>query len=198
MANGKSGPCVLDYPPAKKGSYTLQTITFTLLSAPSNPFSGGSVSWVPLRIPSTVARPSNAAVPEIITSTDTGHASRLLLVEDNVINQKVAKLMLKHLGYNADIVNNGIEAVEAVARHSYDLVFMDCLMPEMDGLEATRVIRARGDYGATVPIIAMTANAYAEDRQACLAAGMSDYLSKPIREAELAAKLKQWLGRDRG
>jgi CheY-like chemotaxis protein len=114
-------------------------------------------------------------------------------VEDNLINQKVATLMLKHLGYHADIAHNGAEAVEAIARQTYDLILMDCLMPEMDGLEATRIIRARTDYGAIVPIIAMTANAFAEDRQACLAAGMSDYLPKPVREAELSAKLQEWL-----
>ena len=125
----------------------------------------------------------------------TAQPARLLLVEDNLINQKVATLMLKHMGYSAHIANNGAEAVDLIARHSYDLVLMDCLMPEMDGLEATRVIRSRNDYGATVPIIAMTANAFAEDRQACLAAGMSDYLAKPVREAELSAKLKQWLDR---
>lgn len=130
-------------------------------------------------------------------SVPTTNAVRLLLVEDNLINQKVATLMLKHMGYSADIANNGNEAVELVARNAYDLVLMDCLMPEMDGLEATRVIRSRRDYGATVPIIAMTANAFAEDRQACLAAGMSDYIAKPVRESELAAKLKHWLDRDK-
>lgn len=129
------------------------------------------------------------------TSTSTGKAVRLLLVEDNLINQKVATLMLKHMGYSADIANNGTEAVDLISRHAYDLILMDCLMPEMDGLEATRVIRSRSDYGATVPIIAMTANAFAEDRLACLAAGMSDYLAKPVREAELSAKLKHWLDR---
>lgn len=128
-------------------------------------------------------------------SAPTANAVRLLLVEDNLINQKVATLMLKHMGYSADIANNGTEAVDLVARNSYDLVLMDCLMPEMDGLEATRVIRSRSDYGATVPIIAMTANAFAEDRQACLAAGMSDYIAKPVRESELAAKVKHWLDR---
>lgn len=131
------------------------------------------------------------------TATSAKKSVRLLLVEDNLINQKVATLMLKHMGYSAEIANNGNEAVELISRHTYDLILMDCLMPEMDGLEATRVIRARNDYGATVPIVAMTANAFAEDRQACLAAGMSDYIAKPVREAELSAKLKHWLDRDK-
>jgi CheY-like chemotaxis protein len=136
--------------------------------------------------------PESCVLPH--PSASVGEA-RLLLVEDNLINQKVATLMLKHMGYRADIANNGSEAVALLERNTYDLVLMDCLMPEMDGLEATRVIRSRGDHGAKVPIIAMTANAFAEDRQACLAAGMSDYIAKPVREAELSAKLKRWLTR---
>jgi two-component system sensor histidine kinase/response regulator len=118
---------------------------------------------------------------------------RLLLVEDNAINQKVALAMLKNLGYRADVARNGAEAVKAVVSERYDLVLMDCLMPEMDGFEATRCIRAHGEYCAEVPIIAMTANAFAEDRDACLAVGMTDYLSKPVREAELRKKLERWL-----
>lgn len=133
----------------------------------------------------------------VLPNPSTAGEARLLLVEDNLINQKVATLMLKHMGYHADIANNGSEAVALLDCNSYDLVLMDCLMPEMDGLEATRVIRSRGDFGATVPIIAMTANAFAEDRQACLAAGMSDYIAKPVREAELSAKLKHWLAREK-
>ena len=101
--------------------------------------------------------------------------------------------MLKRLGVEADIANNGIEALEAVTSGNYRLVLMDCQMPEMDGFEATRCIRAQDGYCATVPIIAMTANAFAEDREACLAAGMNDYLSKPVREGELRAKMEQWL-----
>jgi CheY-like chemotaxis protein len=118
---------------------------------------------------------------------------RILLAEDNSINQKVALLMLKNLGYTADIAKNGNEAIKALEHHRYDLVLMDCLMPELDGFEATRRIRSQNGYGAQVPIIAMTANAFAQDREACLAAGMTDYLSKPVREAELRDKLEFWL-----
>jgi CheY-like chemotaxis protein len=115
---------------------------------------------------------------------------RILLVEDNTINQKVARLILTRLGYQADVANNGLEALQAIVDRSYDLILMDCLMPEMDGFEATRRIRSTG---AEIPIIAMTANAFAEDRAACLAAGMTDYLSKPVRESELDKKLQHYL-----
>ncbi|MBV9034071.1 MAG: response regulator [Acidobacteriaceae bacterium] len=120
-------------------------------------------------------------------------SERILLVEDNMVNQKVAVLMLKRLGVEADIANNGAEALQAIESAHYRLVLMDCQMPEMDGFEATRRIRTQNGYGATVPIIAMTANAFAEDREACLAAGMNDYLPKPVREGELRSKMEQWL-----
>jgi signal transduction histidine kinase/ActR/RegA family two-component response regulator len=118
---------------------------------------------------------------------------RLLLVDDNAINQKVALLMLKKLGYRADLARNGREALRAVTECEYDLILMDCIMPELDGLETTRILRSRSGYASTVPVIAMTANAFAEDREGCLTAGMNDYLSKPVREAELGRKLEQWL-----
>ncbi len=119
--------------------------------------------------------------------------ARVLLVEDNAVNQKVALHMLKNLGLQPDIACNGEEALQRIAARDYDLVLMDCIMPEMDGFEATRRIRAAGDHGAQVPIIAMTANAFVEDRKACLSAGMTDYLSKPVRQAELSRKLEFWL-----
>jgi two-component system, sensor histidine kinase and response regulator len=97
------------------------------------------------------------------------------------------------LGYTADIARNGKEALSAIASERYDLVLMDCLMPEMDGFEATRRIRAQAGYASQVPIIAMTANAFTQDRDACLASGMTDYLSKPVREIELRCKLDFWL-----
>ncbi|MBV8807078.1 MAG: response regulator [Acidobacteriaceae bacterium] len=120
---------------------------------------------------------------------------RLLLVDDNAINQKVGVLTLKKLGYHADVAANGHEALEAVARRNYDLVLMDCIMPEMDGYEATRRLRAMSGPVSGVPVIAMTGNAFAEDREACLAAGMSDHLPKPVREAELNRILERWLDR---
>ena len=117
------------------------------------------------------------------------HPLRILLAEDNTVNQQIALLVLEAMGYRADVASDGFEALAAVARLPYDLVLMDVQMPEMDGLEATRRIRA-GD-GAQPRIVAMTANAMHGDREACLAAGMDDYLSKPIRTEELAAALER-------
>jgi CheY-like chemotaxis protein len=113
---------------------------------------------------------------------------RVLLAEDNPMNQQVAIAMLLSRGHLVDVVSNGREAIEAVERGAYDLILMDVQMPEMDGLEATRQIRARWP-DRPVRIIGLTANAMAGDREACLAAGMDDYVSKPIRPEELEAAI---------
>ena len=114
---------------------------------------------------------------------------RLLVAEDNVVNQRVALLMLDRLGYRADVAANGLEALEAVARTPYDVVLMDVQMPELDGLGATERMRAELPPERQPWIIAMTASALAEDRERCLAAGMDDFLSKPVGREELAAAL---------
>jgi signal transduction histidine kinase/CheY-like chemotaxis protein/HPt (histidine-containing phosphotransfer) domain-containing protein len=116
---------------------------------------------------------------------------RVLLAEDNVVNQRVALLMLDRLGYRADVVANGIEAVQAVTSTPYDVVLMDVQMPELDGVGATQRLRAQLPPERQPRIIAMTAGALAEDRKRCLAAGMDDFLGKPVRREELAAALSR-------
>ena len=148
----------------------------------------GSRFWFTIRVGASLAAPSR---PAALSGAAPGSIAsfHLLLVEDNPINQKVALLMLHKLGYRVDVANNGFEALKAVASTRYDLILMDCVMPEMDGFEATRRLRNAGGRASEVPIVAMTANAFADDRKACLAAGMNDFLSKPVRQTELAAKL---------
>jgi signal transduction histidine kinase/CheY-like chemotaxis protein len=119
------------------------------------------------------------------------HPLRILVAEDNGVNQKVALAMLRHLGYRADLAGDGLEAVEAVRRVPYDIVFMDLQMPEMDGMDATRQIHAEHPPGRRPRIIALTANAFDEDREACLAIGMDDYLSKPLKTELLEAALQR-------
>lgn len=123
------------------------------------------------------------------------HPLRVLLVEDNLINQKVAQGLLRKIGLAADIANNGVEALSAYQSHPYDLVLMDMQMPEMDGIEATQRIRAYEleNLARPVPIVAMTANAMKGDREICLAAGMTDYVSKPIMIQHLQAALHRCL-----
>jgi CheY-like chemotaxis protein len=125
-------------------------------------------------------------------AADPGLASRhplhILLAEDNAVNQKLALRLLANMGYVAAVANDGAQAIAALEAIDYDTVLMDVQMPELDGLEATRRIRRQWP-DRKVHIVAMTANAMAGDREACLAAGMNDYVSKPIKPAELAAAL---------
>ena len=123
----------------------------------------------------------------------------VLLVEDNLINQKVALRMLSKLGYEADIAANGLEAIKALELRRYDLVFMDMQMPEMDGITATQELRQRYPHPPARPvIIAMTANAMQGDRERCLAAGMDDYISKPIKKEKIAEAILRWHGEQAG
>jgi CheY-like chemotaxis protein len=124
------------------------------------------------------------------------HPLRIQLAEDNVVNQKLALRLLQQMGYRADLASNGIEAVESVQRQTYDVVLMDVQMPEMDGLDAAREINRRWPNGLRPRIVAMTANAMQGDREACIAAGMDDYVTKPIRVEALIDALTQVTPRD--
>ena len=135
-------------------------------------------------------RPNYAFDPRMAKN----HPLRILLAEDNAINQKVAIHILQRMGYRADVAANGLEVLAALSQQTYDLIFMDMQMPEMDGLETTKKIYENWHSGklANKPsIVAMTANAMQGDREVCLAAGMDDYLSKPIRNSELARVLSE-------
>ncbi len=133
------------------------------------------------------------------SSAPTKQKLRILLAEDNIVNQEVAQGLLRKLGYRADAVANGAEVLETLQHIRYDVILMDCQMPELDGYEATRRIRQLEqkrvkpfDCKAPIHIIAMTANAMHGDRQECLSAGMNDYLSKPVRQSEMKAALERF------
>ena len=132
-----------------------------------------------------------AAKPKIDATLGARHPLRILLAEDNVVNQKLALRLLQQMGYRADLASNGVEAIESMERQTYDVVLMDVQMPEMDGLEASRRITTRWPNDKRPRIVAMTANAMQGDREACLAAGMDDYVVKPIRVDALVEALMQ-------
>ena len=146
--------------------------------------------------PIPVTRYSVAAAPSSAPAAPTPGIPNtlILLADDSPVNQRIAQLMLGKLGYEVHVASDGREAVELSARTAYDLIFMDCQMPEMDGFQATTAIRIReATTNAHTPIVALTANALNGDRERCLAAGMDDYLAKPMREKDLAAMAERWL-----
>jgi CheY-like chemotaxis protein len=119
---------------------------------------------------------------------------RILVVEDNVVNQRLAMKLLEKLGCWVDVAANGVEAVNRLKKFSYDLILMDCQMPEMDGYEATAEIRRREGASRHTPIIAMTAHAMLGDREKCLSAGMDDYVAKPIKKETVLEMIMKWKG----
>ena len=136
----------------------------------------------------------NDAGPAAVEGAEALLTARILLVEDQEINQVVARRTLEKAGAQVELANNGRQALEILAARDFDLVLMDCQMPEMDGFEATAAIRQReAGSGRHTPIIAMTAHAMAEDRSRCLVAGMDDYLTKPIARASLLRAVSLWL-----
>ena len=165
---------------------------------------GFSVSFVNVRkeAASGTSAPAASTMALPAPSRESGDISPLniLLAEDDPVNRAVILGMLEFCGYRADVVENGREALDMLAAMTYDIVLMDCQMPEMDGLSATAEIRRRGAMwanGRGPTIIALTAHATQGDREVCLAAGMDDYLSKPVRTEDLSAMLQHWSGKIR-
>jgi CheY-like chemotaxis protein len=142
--------------------------------------------------PSAVAHPISVS-PESATTERVPSPCRVLIAEDNAINQKLAVVLLRRHGFEVEIAENGQEAVDKLRELQIDMVFMDCHMPVMDGYEATAEIRRlEAAVGRHTPIIAMTAAAMQTDRDRCLAAGMDDYLSKPVLADELRLVIEEW------
>src|SRR5579875_253922 len=165
----------------------------------------GSTFWleVPFARPCETAGETPTAPPEDATAAGDlppaaiavkGERARILLVDDHPPNRTIVLQQLRRLGYEADIARNGREAIDAALGGRYELVLMDCVMPEVDGFEATRQIRARERSGGHVSIVAMTANAMEGDREACLRAGMDDYIAKPVRLAQLRRIVERYMG----
>jgi PAS domain S-box-containing protein len=147
-------------------------------------------------IPGRSEQITEPQLPEQMTASEIiDRKNRILVAEDNPINQKVAQAMIEKLGYDVDIVANGLETIDALRLIPYDLVLMDCQMPEMDGFEATRQIRQADSrvLNSHVPIVAMTASAMSDDRDRCLQSGMNDFIAKPVHIGELEKMLAAWL-----
>lgn len=159
----------------------------------STPMDVAIPEWAPVGVTDGVPEPVAPDPRADMLSTAVRRSSRVLLVDDTPVNRRLAGKMLEKLGLVVDIAVNGREAVDKSAELSYDLIFMDCQMPEMDGFEATTRIRSREAGSAHTPIIAMTASAMPEDRKRCIDVGMDDYISKPVRQDTLRSTVSRWL-----
>ena len=140
-------------------------------------------------IPESELQPASPVQNETVTVSE---QPCLLLVEDNKINQKIAMSLVVKLGYQVDLAENGLEAIAAAGKRRYDLILMDMQMPQMGGVEATRKIRALGGPNSITPIIALTANAMESDYEACRAAGMNDFMTKPVNRDALIDCIARW------
>lgn len=161
------------------------------IGAFANPHAG-SVFW--FEIPFKLAQVEiTAPVQTALETTDQGSAKRILLAEDDEINMLVAVRQLEVLGHQVDVASNGYEALQALEQRDYALILMDCQMPGLDGLQATRLIREKGYSHSELPIIALTANVFDEDREACFESGMDDFVAKPVLLESLHAVLVKWL-----
>ncbi|NVN89660.1 MAG: response regulator [Desulfuromonadales bacterium] len=162
--------------------------------------SKGSLFWFTARLRHATSNPVQASdeceTAEPANYFQSGYTPRVLLAEDNLVNQELGRLVLESLNCQVDVVQNGRQAVAAVFNNHYDLVFMDCQMPEVDGYEATRIIRRREpELGRErIAIVALTAHALDGDREQCLEAGMDDYAAKPFKPAQIQAMLNRWCG----
>jgi signal transduction histidine kinase/ActR/RegA family two-component response regulator len=157
----------------------------------------GSKFWFELTLPETVAsvvQPARERILHLSKRRATPSAPLILVVEDSPVNRLVAVRQLERSGYHVHVVNDGREALQALATQTYDAVLMDCQMPDVDGYQATQELRRRENGSCHTPVIAMTAHAMTGDRERCLAAGMDDYLTKPVRAQTLIAALARWIG----
>jgi signal transduction histidine kinase/CheY-like chemotaxis protein len=161
----------------------------------SRPGAGSTFSFTFLAVASGTGKTEGAPAVRDLDAADRSMAERIplriLVAEDNLVNQKLMIRLLERMGYRADLAANGLEVIDAVARRDYDVILMDMQMPELDGVEATRRLRARAEAGHRPRIVALTANAMSEDRVRCLEAGMDEFLTKPIRAGQLAAALER-------
>jgi CheY-like chemotaxis protein len=162
----------------------------------------GSTFWFTAMFKKQSARPVSAGEGAVersyiwpAVSENAKNKIRILVAEDNPVNQKVAQAILRKMGIRADVVANGQEAINELRIIPYDLVLMDCLMPELDGFEATSSIRKEGSgvLNPSIPIVAMTASTMQGDRERCIRAGMNDFVAKPVKPGELAEVISRWL-----